>query len=814
MASRKILVQEDFVHVSSGSNPAAGFLAFYPKSDNNFYLRTSAGVERRLWDSGNHGPGSGLNADLLDGQHGSYYTGYVQARGMNLVSNGSGLMDSNYNFPTLTFDKVDTHGGLGSFTHRTGPSTHYSNELMPVDIQRYYQGVVWAKAGNADGSDYDPANKVYIGIAEFDIDGLSMQEAYASKLNGATDTELALPLNIGDTTMTIVDGTGWNIGGSWIHFVWFPYTNSQGYTYPDYGYSRNHTRHLTPYSSYSPGALQSRVGNVITLTAPWPGPALPAGKHVRIANRSNGSNKANIANNISLLNSWTKYSVVLKPAPSNYVFDQKAFYNGTAYVKIFFYIGYGVLSVQKFSDLWFSEISANNLDAFQVPIVSSVATGTAPLTVISTTLNTNLNADLLDGYHASSFALSSHTHAYLPLSGGAMYNTSLVTNLNADLLDGQHASAFAPTSHNHSFAGLTDVALVSPSAGHTLVYNGTAWVNNSQIRSMPGSEYNTIYIRSSESVGDFGDSEIYMTAEEGIYFRTNIGKSTAAEASFDRYGIRSSKLMGTGERYLATASDGLIKVATVQPTQYWERDAGNFILSPLESYDEVHAWLFKAGGVLISDGYLETGRSGMYTVYNDMVVSEYYLTNNTFYYANSKLAFNNSTNLLTVSGGIDAGSNLIAAGEVKLTKQTPGGVLRLQSHNAGPEFLRQYDYAGGVIFEVYNGSGYGGPAGIMARASEDHSASGYGTDIEIWNTANGATNNRPVAIIRQDGIFKSGYGFAVGGDDGQSGTATILTGCSYNSITKTLIYTRASVTFSGGIVTSIASMSSLSVPLT
>ena len=215
--------------------------------------------------------------------------------------------------------------------------------------------------------------------------------------------------------------------------------------------------------------MQSRVGNVITLTAPWPGPALPAGKHVRIASRSNGSNKANIAKNISLLNSWTKYSVVLKPAPSNYVFDEKAFYNGTAYAKIFFYIGYGVLSVQKFSDLWFSEISANNLDAFEVPIVSSVATGTAPLTVISTTLNTNLNADLLDGYHASSFALSSHTHAYLPLSGGAMSNTNLVTNLNADLLDGLHASAFAPASHNHSFAGLSDVALVSPSAGQMLL---------------------------------------------------------------------------------------------------------------------------------------------------------------------------------------------------------------------------------------------------------------------------------------------------------------------------------------------------------
>lgn len=32
---------------------------------------------------------------------------------------------------------------------------------------------------------------------------------------------------------------------------------------------------------------------------------------------------------------------------------------------------------------------------------STVATGTAPVQVSSTTLNTNLNADLLDGYHAN-----------------------------------------------------------------------------------------------------------------------------------------------------------------------------------------------------------------------------------------------------------------------------------------------------------------------------------------------------------------------------------------------------------------------------
>ena len=43
---------------------------------------------------------------------------------------------------------------------------------------------------------------------------------------------------------------------------------------------------------------------------------------------------------------------------------------------------------------------------------STVATGTSPLTVASTTLVSNLNADLLDGNHASAFATAAHTHTW------------------------------------------------------------------------------------------------------------------------------------------------------------------------------------------------------------------------------------------------------------------------------------------------------------------------------------------------------------------------------------------------------------------
>lgn len=49
-------------------------------------------------------------------------------------------------------------------------------------------------------------------------------------------------------------------------------------------------------------------------------------------------------------------------------------------------------------------------------LVSTLATGTSPLAVTSATLNTNLNADLLDGQHGAYFAIAGHTHAALNMA--------------------------------------------------------------------------------------------------------------------------------------------------------------------------------------------------------------------------------------------------------------------------------------------------------------------------------------------------------------------------------------------------------------
>lgn len=57
-------------------------------------------------------------------------------------------------------------------------------------------------------------------------------------------------------------------------------------------------------------------------------------------------------------------------------------------------------------------------------LVSTLAIGTSPLAVTSTTVNTNLNADLLDGQHGAYFAIAGHTHAVLNMANFSILQES------------------------------------------------------------------------------------------------------------------------------------------------------------------------------------------------------------------------------------------------------------------------------------------------------------------------------------------------------------------------------------------------------
>lgn len=79
-------------------------------------------------------------------------------------------------------------------------------------------------------------------------------------------------------------------------------------------------------------------------------------------------------------------------------------------------------------------------------LISTVATGTAPLTVASTTLVTNLNADLLDGHDSVFFATAAALAGYLPLTGGALTGALSITPTNDVALQLRHTAGGGVTS--------------------------------------------------------------------------------------------------------------------------------------------------------------------------------------------------------------------------------------------------------------------------------------------------------------------------------------------------------------------------------
>jgi hypothetical protein len=70
-------------------------------------------------------------------------------------------------------------------------------------------------------------------------------------------------------------------------------------------------------------------------------------------------------------------------------------------------------------------------------LVSTVATGTAPLVVSSTTAVTNLNADLLDGQHGT-YYMTASTDNWVNVTGDTMTGNLNMTGTSANVILGSN----------------------------------------------------------------------------------------------------------------------------------------------------------------------------------------------------------------------------------------------------------------------------------------------------------------------------------------------------------------------------------------
>ena len=121
------------------------------------------------------------------------------------------------------------------------------------------------------------------------------------------------------------------------------------------------------------------------------------------------------------------------------------------------------------------------------PVSIDVPGAVAPIVVTSSQLCIGLNADLLDGQHASAFALASHTHPYLPLTGGTLTGPLVMSAPAARLIFNEtdqigdtwgllcDTDAFAVARFDRSTQAWKSSVLYMPPSG-SMLYNGsTVW---------------------------------------------------------------------------------------------------------------------------------------------------------------------------------------------------------------------------------------------------------------------------------------------------------------------------------------------------
>ena len=117
----------------SDYNTGTGFFLGY-SGGYKFSIGNPSG-QNLTWD------GSSLNiaGNLTVGSTGNSIDDYIQSRGMNLVTNGTGALLNNYNFSALTFTpSLAAPGTSGAFLDTGNATTRFNDEFIPVDPAKTY----------------------------------------------------------------------------------------------------------------------------------------------------------------------------------------------------------------------------------------------------------------------------------------------------------------------------------------------------------------------------------------------------------------------------------------------------------------------------------------------------------------------------------------------------------------------------------------------------------------------------------------------------------------------------------------------------
>ncbi len=268
----------------------------------------------------------GFQVDITDG-------GNTETERVIVVVGDVGYAGGPAGAALASLDAV-TINGSDSHSQNTQGGSFVGDTITPVDTSRSYTLSATARSGDDQGGQYIPTNRQYLGLAQYDSDGNQIDAHHIQKVSGSTDTVLTQDLVQGQSTeIHLGNASGW-YDGSVAHqrsIAWYPYTNSSGYTYPDYTY----TRHTALDDLWAVGDVDE-ANDKITLNGTWSGPTLLAGTKVRNTKRNANTIYTTLFYDI-VPNQWTRYTATISGVEQNGNYDPTKFWPGTVSVQPILY---------------------------------------------------------------------------------------------------------------------------------------------------------------------------------------------------------------------------------------------------------------------------------------------------------------------------------------------------------------------------------------------------------------------------------------------------------------------------------------------
>lgn len=375
---------------------------------------------------------------------------YVQSRGEQLITNGTGLLGDNTNFSTFAFDGSDAYYSKGSFKESAYNVVRLNDEIMPVSVERNYTLSLAAKCNPYVGA------RAYFGISAYDADGYSITASMHMYVAGSTTT-LAADLVNGATEVLLTSAAGFlNTSPNGVHarrLTFWNYVNSYGYAYPPGTYTRNYSGS----DLWADGAINYGL-NKITLNAPWAGGTIPAGTSVSQGN-SGGTYKYITASNVIIPATWTLYTGTVSGVDLSGTNVTTKFPPGTAGVKL-------LCLLNRDTDGGATWISNVNFSADVSMVGSAVLAALLPVDGAASLLD----ADKLDGQEGSYYlALANATGS---VTGGQIAANAVGTSqlASAAVTDAKVAPASLKPASLYG-GGYAFSAGVTAGAWYTIAYN-------------------------------------------------------------------------------------------------------------------------------------------------------------------------------------------------------------------------------------------------------------------------------------------------------------------------------------------------------